>query len=196
LIGAVFSGQEAFMKHSIRLLAAAAALALSSVAATGATLTFQGATFTASSVGDVLTIGIDADPLHLTGDWASAVWIDSIEVKNVGSYSSVSMTGTGGAWTYAPAELNASGCSGGNDPAGACFSHSPVALADGMSFAFTYTGGPFDFSAPTLKVRFLNADLEKQGSLLSQPIPEPGTYALMLGGLGLIGFMARRRRLS
>ena len=36
------------------------------------------------------------------------------------------------------------------------------------------------------------------GDLLSQtiPIPEPSTYALMLGGLGLIGFMARRRRLS
>jgi hypothetical protein len=26
------------------------------------------------------------------------------------------------------------------------------------------------------------------------PVPEPETYALMLGGLGLVGFMARRRR--
>lgn len=29
---------------------------------------------------------------------------------------------------------------------------------------------------------------------LAAPIPEPGTYALMLGGLGLVGFLARRRR--
>ena len=37
----------------------------------------------------------------------------------------------------------------------------------------------------------------KVGSLLSQtiaPVPEPRTYALFLGGLGVMGWMARRRR--
>ena len=29
---------------------------------------------------------------------------------------------------------------------------------------------------------------------LANPVPEPSTYAMMAGGLGLIGFMARRRR--
>jgi len=31
-------------------------------------------------------------------------------------------------------------------------------------------------------------------SAIAAPIPEPETYALMLGGLGLVGFMAARRR--
>ena len=29
---------------------------------------------------------------------------------------------------------------------------------------------------------------------LAGPVPEPETYALMLGGLGLLGFVSRRRR--
>lgn len=28
----------------------------------------------------------------------------------------------------------------------------------------------------------------------TSPVPEPGTYAMLLGGLGLLGFMARRRQ--
>jgi len=172
------------------------ALCFATAPASAAQLTFQGATFTSSFVGDVLTIEIDADPSHLTGDWAPAVWMDGIEVKNVGDYSSVSLSGPPGeAWTYVNAELNASNCTGGpNAPTGACFEHAPVALTDDMIFTFTYLGGPFDFETPTLKVHFLNADYEKQGSLLSLPIPEPGTYALMLAGLGVIGFIARRRQ--
>jgi hypothetical protein len=31
-------------------------------------------------------------------------------------------------------------------------------------------------------------------NLLLAPVPEPETYAMMLGGLGLLGFMARRRK--
>jgi hypothetical protein len=29
---------------------------------------------------------------------------------------------------------------------------------------------------------------------IGAPIPEPETYALMLAGLGLLGFMARRKK--
>jgi hypothetical protein len=30
--------------------------------------------------------------------------------------------------------------------------------------------------------------------LVLAPIPEPGTYAMLLAGLGVLGFMARRRQ--
>jgi hypothetical protein len=49
-----------------------------------------------------------------------------------------------------------------------------------------------------LKVLFAGGDVGNgHGSLLSQTIPaipEPETYAMMLAGLGLLGFVARRRR--
>jgi len=49
------------------------------------------------------------------------------------------------------------------------------------------TGTESDIVADTRQVRFELGDV-------TTPIPEPGTYALMLAGLGLLGFMSRRRR--
>lgn len=74
--------------------------------------------------------------------------------------------------------------------------------ANGQNF-FTITG-PFatlsyttfsdqagtesDIVSNTAQVRF------ELGNDVTTPIPEPGTYALMLAGLGAVGFMARRRQ--
>lgn len=33
-------------------------------------------------------------------------------------------------------------------------------------------------------------------NLIATPVPEPETYALMLGGLALVGWAARRRKLA
>lgn len=64
-------------------------------------------------------------------------------------------------------------------------------------FQFSFSGGAPDLEAPHLKVNFFGEGERKVGSLLSQtiaPVPEPQTYAMMLGGLGLVGWMARRKR--
>lgn len=181
--------------RKLALAPLAVALMASGAPAAAGTLTFQGVTFESSFAGNVLTIEIDA--VGRTGDWASAVSMDTIAIKDVGTYSFVSLSGPGGAWTYSGNELNASGCAGGLS-GNACFSHAPVALGDDMIFNFTFSGGPLNLDVPHLKVHFLDANGDKQGSLLSQnittPIPEPETYAMLLAGLGLLGFAARRRK--
>lgn len=58
--------------------------------------------------------------------------------------------------------------------------------------AFTTSGGAVTFS-------FVTGSLNQNvGTLIDNVtvVPEPETYALMLAGLGLVGFMARRRKLA
>ncbi len=67
----------------------------------------------------------------------------------------------------------------------------------GYSYAFSYgnvpqgtsliDGSPFD----GLNARFPEIEVF---TISAAPVPEPETYAMMLAGLGLIGFVARRRK--
>jgi hypothetical protein len=166
------------------------------------TLEFQGVSFTSSWTDNVLTLEIDA--AHPTGDWSTATTIGALQLKGLGAFDSVSLSAApGGAanWTLSSNELNANGCSGGaHVGASLCFSGEHVALSDDMVFKFTFNGAATDFSSPHVKVNFFEGDGgRKVGSLLSenipmQPVPEPSTYAMMLGGLALLGAMTRRRR--
>jgi len=58
---------------------------------------------------------------------------------------------------------------------------------NGSTFVTTQIG---TFPAQPEDGIFVTADI------IRQPIPEPETYALMMAGLGLLGFVARRRRAS
>jgi len=162
-------------------------------------LTFQDVTFSIEQIdSNTLKLRIQ-NALDASGDWASAVSISDFQFKDMGTPSGGSATGAG-TWIYTHDELNAGGCGGGDGAAKHCFDAvSPVALSNDMTWTIDFASGALAFgpSGPHLKVRFLNAGGEKQGSLLSLnlpvEVPEPATGLLLLSGLALVRFVARRR---
>lgn len=191
------------MASFIRTTLLSALLGAGTIASAHAgTVEFQGVDFTSTWSGNVLTLEIDA--ANPTGSWASATSLGALQLKDLGSFDSVSLTAApGGAanWTLSSNELNANGCTGGSHAGKSlCYSGAHVALADDMVFQFTFSGGKTDPFSPQLKVNMFGADGDKKvGSLMGEhlvvsAVPEPQTYAMMLGGLGLLGFMARRKR--
>ena len=191
------------MTSRIRTTLLAALLGAGTIASAQAgTVTFQGVDFTSSWSGNVLTLEVDA--ANPTGSWAGATSLGALQLKDLGSFDSVSLTAApGGAsnWTLSSNELNANGCTGGSHAGTSlCYSGTHVALTDDMVFQFTFAGGNPDPTSPQLKLTMFGADGNKKvGSLMGEhlvvsAVPEPQTYAMMLGGLGLLGFMARRKR--
>ncbi|MDP1787248.1 FxDxF family PEP-CTERM protein [Nitrosomonas sp.] len=77
---------------------------------------------------------------------------------------------------------------------------------DGINFPIAEPSGPFPFSFVANGLSFTGNDLvvsiQRNNSwvFLSEvafnaaPIPEPETYAMLLAGLGLLGFVVRRRQ--
>ncbi|VAW49180.1 hypothetical protein MNBD_GAMMA03-299 [hydrothermal vent metagenome] len=63
------------------------------------------------------------------------------------------------------------------------------ALSEGISYATLTGGAGFGGFSDTVGI-----DNFKYTEVEVSPIPEPSTYFLMLGGLGMVGFMAYRRR--
>lgn len=183
------------IKRALSICAITAA-GLGASTAAHAQLTFQGVTFTPSWSGDTLTLEIDA--ANPTGDWATATTIGALQIKSIGTWDSVVFSGPGAAsgWTVSGEELSANGCDGGlGGNQRACASGTHVPLSDDMIFTYTFTGLNLTSMDPQVKVNFfVGDDTQKVGSLLSETvpvIPEPSTYAMLLGGLGILA-LARR----
>ena len=71
-------------------------------------------------------------------------------------------------------------------------------------FSYAVTGGDYangyvqitDYNYSSGTVAYANAYLTPDHVTIGAPIPEPETYAMLLAGLGLLGFAARRRKLK
>lgn len=195
-----------FFSNTAGGLALAAGLIAAPLSASAGSYTQDGVTFTFTDIGNVLTLEIDA--AGHSGGWATATNIGTVQVKDVGTFSSVALSGEGGTsaaslWTFSPNELSANGCTGGSGGnQRACFyaasTSDRIGLTDDMLFHFTFTGGTQNFSNPELKVAFYNGNSpDKVGSLLSvniPAVPEPDTYGMLMLGLGILGYLARTRK--
>jgi len=193
--------------RNLVLLPAAAAIVFGTPAIANS-LTFQSVTFETEELdADTLQLSI-LNATNATGDWTGVNFLKAFEIKGIGNVTFATIGSGPATWTPTVENGlagNALGCGTGGTN-GACFSAtSPVALTDSMIWTIDFEGTNLSFDSPSLKVQFLTGAnaTRKTGSLLSETIPasapipaipEPETYAMMLAGLGLLGFVARRRR--
>lgn len=181
--------------------------------------TFQGTVWSLMYSGSPLA---DADPLHETyqitlgvdtsGYTGGGSFLDQVALKVSSSLfdaSLVSAPGGVGNWTLSAGGISAGGCSG----SGGGFECADGLILSGNTpvpggtyswiFDLTMDNGIL-FTDPleaSVKGRFVDLSGNKVGDLVSEqislttPVPEPEIYAMMGLGLGLIGWVGRRKKL-
>jgi hypothetical protein len=187
--------------RKLALASIAAVVTLFVTPATANTLTFQGVTFETVASGNTLQLTITNALTGGSGNWANVNYLKAFEIKDIGNVTGATLA----SWSSNVNNglASAAGCTTGGTP-GACFYQptAAVALSDSMSFTINFAGTNLNFDAPHLKVQFLTGqyDSKATGDLLSQTItaaiPEPEIYAMMAVGLGLMGWVARRKKLK
>jgi PEP-CTERM motif len=136
-------------------------------------------------------------------------FLDQIGLKVSSSLISATLIGAPGgaaAWSLLAGGINAAGCSGSGS--GFQCANSTLLLNDGKgvavggsyawAFDLTMNNGSLftDLIGTSVKGRFVDVGGNKVGDLVSEtlPVPEPEIYAMMLAGLGMLGFMSRRQK--
>jgi len=109
--------------------------------------------------------------------------------------TSLSFTLDGNTYAVAGAALLGSAV---NFEAGAMIGVETLApfTANGKSFSMTMVRADSNFPFPAYAY-YVDTSFNDMGAAtlyFTAAVPEPESYALMLGGLGLVGFMARRRK--
>lgn len=197
------------MSNKIKNTCAALALGLlTATSASANSLTFQDVTFNTWAVdGDTLGLSIIGALNNATGNWADVKYLSAFEIKGIGEVTGATIVSGPTFGVDLEDGLSANvgtatnyGCVKGDTPGACFFALPPIALTDSMSWLIDFTGSSLNFSLPHLKVQFLTnaSDTKATGDLLSRdiptPVPEPETFAMLLTGIGLMSFIARRRK--
>ena len=162
-----------------------------------------------------LTVGADTDAstttetrlltltIDTTGNDDTTRFLDAAAIKVSSDYISSSLVApTTGGYTFVDGGTSAAGCDGTGSGFMCASGHALLSSVGVFTFNWSVvmaTGSLFagDPNQPfSLKAVYDAGQTGRDGFYqVSVPlIPEPSTYALMLAGLGLVGFMARRRR--
>ena len=163
-----------------------------------------------------ITLSVDTDGYTGAGEYLDQV---GLKVSSRAPFSETLVSAPGGvsAWSLAPGGISNNGCSGSGN--GFLCANSLSVLNSGKGVEIEPGNGSgadytwvFDVTVSngklftgvddaSVKARFVDTFGRKTGSLVSEDItlatvtavPEPETYAMLLAGLGLMGFVARRR---
>lgn len=175
-------------------------------------LSTNGIDLDANPLTQTFQVALAVDTSGYTGGGS---FLDQAAIKVSSSLLNASLISAPGGlanWTYHPGGLNAADCNGtgsGFECVDSVTVAGGAAVPGGiytwvldltMNNGALFTGALQD----SVKGRFVNASGNKVGSLVSEnatmnivttsAIPEPESYATLLAGLGLLGFMAGRRK--
>lgn len=170
-----------------------------------------------SSTNRTFSLLLDTRGYNHSGSDPSLAYLDSVNIKAwTGSDISFSMFAAPGATSaWSPVEspissgpVSNTGCdgSGGGFACAEAISKGTFAVLSGSSYFFgfdvTLNSGSFltsFYEGGHIGAGYANASGEGSSYGITShvaPIPEPETYAMLLAGLGLLGFHARRRKLK